>query len=98
MTGLKVHGATFLVTGAGSLGAKICEALLAAGARSVRLMDVRPLTDEDAPPGVEIIRADLRSRDDVFKAVQGVNGIFHTAAVLTGSVDQDVRLAIDVNL
>lgn len=69
-----------LVTGGGGfLGRYIVEQLQSAGQR------VRVLSRGDYPDlvgsGVELLRGDVRNRDDVERAVAGVETVFHVAAV-----------------
>jgi len=69
-----------LVTGAGGfLGRYVVEQLLARG------FDVRGLARGNYPQlaelGVECVRADIRDKDAVIDACEGVDVVFHTAAV-----------------
>jgi dTDP-L-rhamnose 4-epimerase len=75
-----------LVTGgAGLIGSHIVDALLARG-EQVRILDsLHPQTHPlGAPPwipdGVEFIEGDVRNRDDVHRALLGVDRVFHQAA------------------
>jgi nucleoside-diphosphate-sugar epimerase len=69
-----------LVTGAGGfLGQYIVEQLVARGER-VRALVRRPNAALQAL-GVECILGDVRSREEVQRACQGVDTVFHTAAV-----------------
>jgi nucleoside-diphosphate-sugar epimerase len=74
-----------LVTGGGGfLGRYIVEQLLARGDR------VRSFGRGDYPElaamGVEVVRGDIGDYDDIFKACQGIDCVFHTAAVAGLSV------------
>lgn len=69
-----------LVTGAaGYLGRHLVAELLRRGHR-VRGFDRRPLDLRD--PRLEFVTGDVRSFEDVRKACEGVDTVFHTAAVL----------------
>jgi nucleoside-diphosphate-sugar epimerase len=72
-----------LVTGAaGFLGAHVVDAFCSRG-HEVRAL-VRPATDCALPPGVEVVRADLRRALDP-TLVAGVDAVVHLAAQVTGS-------------
>jgi nucleoside-diphosphate-sugar epimerase len=78
------HGKLYLVTGgAGFIGSNIAEALVRRGDR-VRILDdfstgrrenLAPLSD------VEVVEGDLRDPGAVRRAVSGVDGVFHEAAL-----------------
>lgn len=90
---------TFLVTGgAGFIGSHIAEALVARGDK-VRVLDnlstgfltnLAPIRD-----GVEFIEADLVDADAVRRAVEGVDCVFHEAAL--ASVPRSVEQPLDTN-
>jgi UDP-glucose 4-epimerase len=70
-----------LVTGGGGfIGSAVCRALLEQGA-AVRVLD-NFLTGFEAnvPDGVELVRGDLRNKDDVDRACRGIEVVFHQAA------------------
>lgn len=73
---------TYLVTGAtGAIGPVLVKRLLREGHR-VRILIRQPL-----PPGffsgpVEVIHGDITNRDVIVRATEGVEGIFHLAALL----------------
>lgn len=79
-----------LVTGAnGFLGRHVVAALLARGVE-VRAL-VRPAVRVERlgwPSSVEVVRADLRSADQLTSAFDGVDVLVHLAAVITGAPDQ----------
>ena len=98
---------TVLVTGgAGFVGANLADRLLAQGER-VRILDnlSRPGVERNArwleerhPGRFELLVADVRDRETVAQAMQGVDHVFHFAAqvaVTTSLVDP--RLDFDVN-
>jgi len=69
-----------LVTGGnGFLGRYIVEQLLARGDQ-VRSFG-RSVQPELKAMGVEIVRGDIRDKDDIYEACRGIDCVFHTAAV-----------------
>jgi nucleoside-diphosphate-sugar epimerase len=96
----------YLVTGgAGFIGSHIVETLLRKG-EAVRVLDNlstgkrEHLADCKGLPGrLEFVEGDLRSLDDVRRAVDGVDGVFHQAALrsVPRSVD-DPLSSNDVNV
>ena len=71
---------TYLITGAGGfVGYHLAEKLLQRGDK-VKLLDISeiPLKDESAT----LCQADVRDKKRVFDAVQGCDGVFHTAALV----------------
>lgn len=85
-----------LVTGgSGFLGKHIVEQLLDSGKYEVVVFDIRPL--EDAR--VTSIVGDLRKRDEVKKACEGVDVVFHVAtAAPTGENTLNKELMVGVNV
>jgi nucleoside-diphosphate-sugar epimerase len=71
-----------LVTGgAGFIGSHLCEGLLARGF-DVRVLDSLVYGSRDAvPAGAEFIQGDIRDIAVCQRAVQGVHGVFHCAAM-----------------
>jgi UDP-glucose 4-epimerase len=73
-----------LVTGgAGFIGSHLVERLAREG-YSVRVLDnlsTGRRSNLEGIEGVELLEADIRSRDAVAKAVEGVSGVFHLAAL-----------------
>jgi UDP-N-acetylglucosamine/UDP-N-acetyl-alpha-D-glucosaminouronate 4-epimerase len=96
------HGPLYLVTGgAGFIGSNIAEALAKRGDR-VRVLDnfvTGRRENLDAVRGVELVEGDLRSPDDCRRAVAGVAGVFHEAALrsVPRSVD-DPTSSNEVNI
>jgi UDP-glucose 4-epimerase len=74
--------ATFLVTGgAGFIGSHLCDALVQRG-DSVRVLDdLSTGSRANLPPGVPLIEADVADPDATRAAVDGVDGVFHLAAI-----------------
>ncbi|MGV3638123.1 MAG: SDR family oxidoreductase [Flavobacteriales bacterium] len=84
-----------LVTGgAGFIGSHACDALLAAG-HSVRCMDNLATSKQEniahleGLPEFEFIEGDIRDPADCARAVQGVEGVVHLAAL--GSVPRSIK-------
>ncbi len=92
-----------LVTGgAGFIGSHIAGGLLARG-RQVRVLDAigggTPRTGAYGPDDVETVVADLRDHDAIRRAVQGVEVIYHHAAL--ASVPQSItepEACMDINV
>jgi UDP-N-acetylglucosamine/UDP-N-acetyl-alpha-D-glucosaminouronate 4-epimerase len=97
-----MRGALHLVTGgAGFIGSNIVEALVRRGDRVRVLDDFSTGRRENVAglTGVEIVEGDLRDRAVVARAVAGVRGVFHQAALrsVPRSVD-DPMSTNDVNI
>jgi UDP-glucose 4-epimerase len=90
---------TFLVTGgAGFIGSHIAEALVARGDR-VRVLDNlstgRRLNLQAFLPRIEFIEGDLQDQSTVARVVEGVDCIFHEAAL--ASVPRSIERPLDTN-
>ena len=81
---------TFLVTGgAGFIGSHLCEALLRRR-HGVRVLDdLSSGSRANLPPGVEFLQGDIGCSETVSRALEGVAGCFHLAAI--ASVERGVR-------
>lgn len=81
---------TYLVTGGcGFIGSHLCDALLARG-HAVRVLDdLSSGTRANLQPEVTFHRGDVRDPDAVAAALDGVDGVFHLAAI--ASVERGVR-------
>ena len=98
--------AKVLVTGgAGFIGSHVADALLLRGYR-VRVLDAlaeQVHGDARSFPAylsreVETIRGDVRSRDDVLRALEGVEAVFHfAAAVGVGQSMYEIESYTDIN-
>ncbi|MBX6374527.1 MAG: NAD-dependent epimerase/dehydratase family protein [Acetobacteraceae bacterium] len=101
---IEPKGATWLITGGASLiGSHLADALLAAGAREVRLLDNFSLGTPDTiahltgEPRVRLIRGDLLRLNEAIDAAQGTDGIFALAGFLTLPMAQNPPLGVAVN-
>lgn len=81
---------TVLVTGgAGFIGSHLCEGLLTAGYR-VRVLDSLVYGQREwVPAAAEFQQGDIRNLDDCRHAAQGVDGVFHCAAMSRSGPSQD---------
>lgn len=74
-------GRRALVTGgAGFIGSRLAGALLSQGHEVAVLDDLSMGKRESVPPGAEFIEGDVRSGEDVRRALEGVDVVFHEAA------------------
>jgi UDP-glucose 4-epimerase len=80
---------TYLVTGgAGFIGSHLCEALVSRG-DSVRVLDDLSTGRRDnLPTGADLLVGDVANPDEVARAMTGVDGCFHLAAI--ASVEKGV--------
>lgn len=102
--GAEAAGQTFLITGGASLiGSHLADALLAAGAAEVRLLDdfslgtpdlVRHL---DGDARVRLIRGDVLRLNEAIEAARGAAGVFALAAFLTLPLSRNPYLGASVN-
>ena len=79
-----------LVTGgAGFIGSHLCEGLLTAGYR-VRVLDSLIYGKREwVPAAAEFLQGDIRNLDDCHRAVDGVDGVFHCAAMSRSGPSQE---------
>ena len=87
---------TYLVTGgAGFIGSHLCDALLERGDQIRVLDDFSSGKEENLPPNIELIRGDVRDSHLVESAVEGIDGCFHLAAIV--SAEQSHKDWFNVN-
>ena len=73
---------SFLITGgAGFLGINLARHLLSKGQR-VTTLDIAPFNYEDVRHQVKAITGDVRDRDAVQSALEGIDIVVHTTAAL----------------
>ncbi|KAG8059643.1 hypothetical protein GUJ93_ZPchr0002g23146 [Zizania palustris] len=79
-----IEGVRFAVTGGqGFVGSALCLELLRRGAREVRSLDLRaasPWSDKLLDAGVRFFQGDVRKKEDVGRALRGVDCVFHLAS------------------
>jgi UDP-glucose 4-epimerase len=99
----RIEGSRFLVTGgAGFIGSTIVDQLLAAGAAEVRVIDnfVRGtwanLAEAQKSGRVEIIEGDIGDVDLVNRMTQGVDYVFHEAALRITRCAESPRDGVEV--
>lgn len=99
-----IAGARFLITGGASLiGSHLADALLAAEAAEVRLLDNFSLGTPDViahldgNPRVTLVRADVLRLNELIDAAQNITGVFTLAAFLTLPLSRNVPLGVAVN-
>ena len=89
-----------LVTGgAGFIGSHLCEALLARGYR-VRVLDNLSYGRREwVPQGCEFLEGDIRDEDSCSRAVDGMDGVFHLAAMSRAGPSNDlIELCTESNI
>ena len=98
-----ITGQRFLVTGgAGTIGSTIVDQLVAAGAGEVVVLDnlVRGRTENLAKAlasgPVRLVEGDIRDRETVRSLVQGMDVVFHQAAIRINQCAVEPRLALEV--
>jgi UDP-glucose 4-epimerase len=98
-----IKGSVCLVTGgAGTIGSTIVDQLVAAEAAEVRVLDnfVRGrkenLSEAMASGLVQVIEGDIRDVGQVQDATDGVDTVFHQAAIRITQCAQEPRLALEV--
>lgn len=101
---MSAAGKTYLITGGASLiGSHITDALLAAGAAEVRLLDNFALGTPDMiahlldDARVKLVRGDILRLTDLLEASQGADGIFALAGFLTIPMLANPSLGVQVN-
>jgi len=94
---------TLITGGAGYIGSTLAPRLLAKGHR-VRVLDLllhggRPLLPAWAHPKFEFVRGDVRDRETVRRALEGVDAVVHLAAIVGDpACAKQPDLAREVNL
>ena len=95
---MQPSGQRFLVTGgAGFIGRYVVAQLLQKGA-TVRVFDAPGKGQALRNQGAELIEGDLRSPEDVRRAVEGVDGVFHMAVLALNPSAENPRLCLEVNV
>lgn len=89
----------FLVTGgAGFIGRYVVQQLLEKGA-NVRILELPAKLEQVRPrERVELVPGDLTLPDDVRRAVEGMDGIFHMAVLPLNPSTENPRLCLQINV
>jgi len=104
---VEINGKSFLVTGgAGFIGSHLVEMLLEKGAEKVVIFDnfirggSHNLTDTLLNKKVELflVRGDTTHLDELDEAVEGIDGVFHLAALCLAHCQDYPRTSLDVNI
>ncbi len=102
---MKIQGGKFLLTGGVSLiGSHITEHLLTAGAREVVLFDNYSLGSPDTirdllqDTRVKLVRGDILHMNELYDALEGVDGVFAAAGFLTLPLSLNPPLGLSVNV
>ncbi|HUA53634.1 MAG TPA: NAD-dependent epimerase/dehydratase family protein [Candidatus Sulfotelmatobacter sp.] len=102
---MEIKGKRFLLTGGASLiGSHVTERLLAGGATSVVLFDNYSLGSPELAAAmgrdkrVSVVRGDILRPNELYDALDGVDGVFALAAFLTLPLSQNPMLGMDVNV
>jgi nucleoside-diphosphate-sugar epimerase len=93
VTGGSVPRRALVTGGSGYLGAVVVEQLVEQGVE-VRVLDV--VDDPDRPDGVDMVLGDIRSPDDVRRAVAGVDVVYHNVAQVPLAKDDDLFTSVNV--
>jgi UDP-glucose 4-epimerase len=102
---MQIAGKKFLITGGASIvGSHIAEHLLAEGASKVVLFDNLSLVSEEMAHSLlgdarlALVRGDIRNIHALMDALEGVDGVFATAAFITQPLNRDPLTGIQVNV
>jgi UDP-glucose 4-epimerase len=103
VTAIQLKGARALITGgAGMIGSTIAEQLVHAGAREIVVLDnfVRGRLDNLAPAmaagPVTVVEGDIRDRELLAQVTDGIDVVFHQAAIRITQCAEEPRLALEV--
>lgn len=102
---MEIRGKPFLVTGgAGLVGSHIVDDLVRAGATEIRVYDnfargkAEHLEWAQKNGNIVTIVGDIRDRDGIRQAMQGVEGCYHEAALWLRQCQERPRDAVDINI
>ena len=100
---MNLHDARVLITGgAGLVGSTIADQLVGAGVREIVVLDnmvrgrLANLGAALAAGKVRLLEGDIRDRDAVAGAVDGIDIVFHEAAIRITQCAEEPRLAVEV--
>jgi UDP-glucose 4-epimerase len=102
---MDIKGGRFLLTGGASLiGSHVTGQLLDGGAATVVLFDNYSLGSPEIAaalgrdPRVQVVRGDILRPNELYDALDGIDGVFALAAFLTLPLSQNPVLGMDVNV
>ncbi len=102
---MKIQGNKFLITGgAGLMGSHITDRLLAGGASKIVLLDnfvrgsMHNIEEALKDPRVELVRGDIRNLELLMDLADGMDGLFHMAALRITACADDPREGMEVML
>jgi len=102
---MKMSGSKFLITGgAGLMGSHITDRLLEKGASEIILLDnfvrgsMHNLNDALKDPRVRLVKGDIRDLDLLMSLADGVDGMFHMAALRIKACVENPREGMEVML
>lgn len=102
---MKIQGNKFLITGgAGLMGSHIADRLVAGGAAKIVLLDnfvrggMHNIEEVLKDPRVELVTGDIRNLDLLMELAEGMDGLFHMAALRITACADNPRDAMDVML
>jgi UDP-glucose 4-epimerase len=102
---MKIKGNSFLITGgAGLMGSNIADRLVAGGASKIILLDnfvrgsMHNIEEALKDPRVQLVRGDIRNLDMLMELADGMDGIFHMAAIRITACADNPREAMEVML
>lgn len=104
---MQIEGGRFLVIGgAGFIGSHVVDLLLERGVAHVRIFDnfsrgrLENLVSALKDPRVEVFepKGDILHKDTLYKAMEGMDGVFHLAALWLLQCYEFPRSAFDVNI
>jgi UDP-glucose 4-epimerase len=100
---ISLRGSRVLITGgAGAIGSNLCDLVVQAGARDIVVLDnfVRGRRDNlrwaQASGPLRVVEGDIRDRELVDELTEGVDVVFHQAAIRITQCAEEPRLAKDV--
>jgi UDP-glucose 4-epimerase len=103
MSRVRLEGCRALITGgAGMIGSTIADQLVAAGAAEVVVLDslvrgrLDNLADAMAAGPVTVVEGDIRDRDLLAHVTDGIDVVFHQAAIRITQCAEEPRLALEV--
>ncbi len=102
---MKIQGNKFLITGgAGLMGSHITDRLLAGGASKIILLDnfvrgsMHNIEEALKDPRVQLVRGDIRNLELLMDLADGMDGLFHMAALRITACADDPREGMEVML